>query len=82
MDNKKLKPFLMWCTIINGSLLVMGFAMCIMGPDLWYGMHSKLFHIPVENIAVTNYLFLGFYKIFWLIFNAVPYVALLKARNK
>ena len=82
MDNKKLKLFLMWCTSINGSLLAMGFAKCIMGPNIRYCMHSKLFHIPVENIAVTNYLFLGFYKIFWLIFNAVPYVALLKARNK
>ncbi len=77
MDIQKLKAFFMWCTIINGALLVLVIAACISGWDLWYGMHSQLFHIPRENVGVANYLFLGLYKIVWLVFNVVPCVALL-----
>ncbi len=77
MDIQKLKTFFMWCTIINGALLVLVIAACLLGADLWYGLHGQLFHISRENVGAANYLFLGLYKIVWLVFNAVPYVALL-----
>ncbi|MDH3474732.1 MAG: hypothetical protein OEM59_13685 [Rhodospirillales bacterium] len=51
--------------------------LCILAPDLVYRTQSKWFPIPRETFDVVIYAFLGLFKIFWLVFNAVPYVALL-----
>ena len=72
--------FFMWCTIINGSLLVLWTMMCVVAPDLVYRMQSKWFPIPREIFNVVIYSFLGLFKIVFLVFNVVPYVALLIIR--
>ena len=72
----------MWCTIINGGLLVLSVMIGIFGLDLVYSVHGKLFQIPRESLNVTYYLFLGLYKIVWLVFNAVPYVVMLIIKRK
>ena len=69
--------FFMWCTIINGILLVFWATMCIVAPDVVYRTQSKWFPIPREVFNVVIYSFLGLFKIFFLFFNIVPYVALL-----
>ena len=73
----RLTTFFMWCTIINGALLVLWTTMCILAPDLVYRMQSIWFPIPRETFNVVIYSFLGLFKIFFLAFNVVPYVALL-----
>lgn len=45
--------------------------------DRIYRMHSKCSAISRETFHVTIYSFLGFFKIVFLVFHAVPYVALL-----
>jgi hypothetical protein len=40
-------------------------------------MQCKWFPIPRETFNVVIYSFLGVFKIFWLVFNVVPYVVLL-----
>jgi hypothetical protein len=82
MDIQKLKSFFMWCTIIDGILLVFSFALCALVPDLIYSIHGKLFHIPHETINVLVYSFLGLFKIFWLVFNVTPYITLLIITKK
>ena len=82
MDIKKLKTFFMWCVIINGILLVFSFAFCILLPDLIYNIHGKLFNIDNETLNVLIYLFLGIFKVFWLIFNVTPYVTLIILEKK
>ena len=77
MDVQTLTTFLMWCTIINGALLVLWTVMCMSAPDLVYRIQSRFFPIPRETFDLVIYCFLGVFKIFWLVFNAVPYVALL-----
>ena len=77
MNTKKLTAFFMWCTIINGGLLVLSIIIGISGLDLVYDVQGKLFQIPREALNVAYYSFLGVYKIVWLVFNAVPYIALL-----
>ncbi len=79
MDIQTLTTFFMWCTIINGSLLGFWIAMCILAPDLIYRTQSKWFPIPRESFNVIIYSFLGLFKIIFLVFNVVPYVALLIA---
>ena len=77
MNIQTLTTFFMWCTIINGAMLVLSTTMCILAPDLVYRMQSKLFPIPRETFNVVIYSFIGLFKIFVLVFNVVPYVALL-----
>ena len=67
----------MWCTIINGGLLAFWVSMCIVAPDVVYHTQKKWFPIPRETYNVVMYSFLGFFKIVFLIFNVVPYIALL-----
>ena len=82
MNYQKLTTFFMWCTIINGGLLFLTIILGLVGMDWVYGLHGKLFQIPHETFNAVYYLFLGLYKIFWLVFNAVPYVALLIIKTK
>ncbi len=77
MDIQTLTTFLMWCTIINGSLLLLWIAFCVFVPDLVYRTQSIFFPIPRETFDVVIYSFLGLFKIVFLVFNVTPYVALL-----
>jgi len=67
----------MWCTIINGGLLAFWTVFAAFAPDLVYRTQSMWFPIPRETYNVVMYSFLGVFKIFFLVFNLVPYVALL-----
>jgi len=75
MDLIKLKAFFMWCTIINGALLILSFAGVVLAPEMAFAMHSRLFQISPQSAAESIYLLLGLYKILWFGFNLVPYVA-------
>ena len=82
MDIRKLTAFLMWCTINNGTILILATLGCIVAPDFGYELQSQWFEVPRETLNVVVYSFLGVFKIFWLIFNLVPYVALLIVARK
>ena len=77
MDLQTLTTFFMWCTIMNGALLVLWTIMCMSAPDLVYRTQRKWFPIPRETFNMVMYSFLGAFKIVFLVFNLVPYVALL-----
>ena len=77
MDIQTLKTFFMWCTIIDGALLVLWSTICMLAPDLVYRTQTKFFPLPRETFDVLIYSFLGLFKIVFLVFNVVPYVALL-----
>ena len=77
MDLLTLTTFFMWCTIINGGLLILRTALTALAPGLVYRTQRKWFPLPRETFSVVIYSFLGLFKIFFLVFNLVPYVALL-----
>ena len=77
MDIQMLTTFFMWCTIINGSIWILWTVLSAFSPDLVYRTQSKWFSIPRETFNLVIYSFLGLFKIFFLVFNVVPYVALL-----
>ena len=77
MNIQTLTAFFMWCTIINGALLIFWTIMCIMAPNMVYRTQSKWFPLPRETFDVVMYAFLGWFKIIFLVFNAVPFMALL-----
>ena len=77
MDIQTLTAFFMWCSIINGVLLIIWIGMSMAYPELVYRTQNLWFPMPRETFTVVFYSFLGLFKIFFLIFNVVPYLALL-----
>ena len=77
MDIATVRAFFMWCTIINGALLIVSFVFLACARDWVYRMQSKWFPIPRQAFDVAIYSFLGAFKMFVLGFNLVPYLALL-----
>lgn len=77
MDIQTLTAFFMWTTVINGTLLIFWALMCMMAPDLVYRTQSVWFPIRRETFNVVIYSFLGLFKILFLVFSAIPYIALL-----
>lgn len=77
MDTQTLTTFFMWCTIINGVLFAFWTLMCMCALDWVFRTQSKWFPISRETFNVAIYSFLGLFKIVFLIFNVVPFLALL-----
>jgi hypothetical protein len=77
MDIQTLTTFFMWCTIIDGGLLLLWTAIFALAPDLVYRTQRTWFPIPRETFNVALYAFIGAFKMAFLLFVVVPYVALL-----
>ena len=76
MNLETLTTFFMWCTILNGGVLVFWALFLICAPEFIFRMHSKWFPMSRETYNAVVYGFLGAAKIVFVAFNAVPYVAL------
>jgi hypothetical protein len=70
------RAFFMWCTIIDGALLVFSFLVCAFAGDWIYRIHRRLFPIPRESFNVVIYASIGLLKLLFFVFNVVPFVAL------
>ena len=55
MNIGTLTIFFMWCTIINGALLVLWTTIYILAPDWVYRTKSKWFPIPRKTFNVVIY---------------------------
>ena len=77
MDLQTITSFFMWCTLINGGFFFFGTMFLLFAPELTYRLQNSFFPIPRETYNVVIYSFLGLFKIVFLTFNLVPYLALL-----
>ena len=77
MDIHLLCIFFMWCTIINAAILILMSLILAFAGNWIYRLHAKLFPMPPGTFNTVIYSFLGLYKIVFLVFNLVPFVALL-----
>ncbi len=77
MDITIVRTFFMWCTIINGGLLIFSSIIFAFAGSWVYQVHSKLFHISRDAFNIAIYSFIGVFKIFVITLNLVPYIALL-----
>lgn len=76
MDIATVRTFFMWCTVINGGLLILSFVILTFAADWVYRMHSKWYPIPREAFNIVIYSFIGLFKILVMVFNVVPWIAL------
>jgi len=77
MDIQTLTTFFMWCTIINAGFLVFLALVYLLTPNLAYRLQSRFIPISRETFDVVFYSFIGFFKVVVLVFNVVPWIALL-----
>ncbi len=77
MDITTVRAFFMWCTIINVGLLGLSSVVCIFFSDFSYRMNNRFFSISREAFNTLLCSFIALFKIFVIVFNLVPYIALL-----
>jgi len=76
MSLNQLREFFMWCSIINGAMLVFGFLFFTLAGGWIHKMHGKIFPMKKETFNIVLYSFMGIYKTFFIIFNLVPFIAI------
>lgn len=77
MDIQTLTSFFMWCTIINAGVLLFLALIFMLAPNLIYRLQSMVISFSRETFDIVFYSFIGFYKLIVLVFNVVPWIALL-----
>ena len=77
MDIQTLTSFFMWCTIINTGFLIFLALIYLLVPNLAYRLQSRFIPISRETFDIVFYSFIGFFKAVVLVFNVVPWMALL-----
>jgi len=73
MDLDTLTAFFKWCTILNGSLLLLWSALVAFTPDFIFDIQHRWFPISRDAFNIIIYAFLGLFKITVLVFNVVPF---------
>jgi len=76
MNMELLKEFFMWCTIINLGIFMWSAVMCMAAKGFIYRVHGKMFGLSQDTVNAMLYGFLGFYKIVFIVFVLVPWIAL------
>ena len=77
MNLEQLTELLKWMTIINIGLLVFSVLLIMLLKNFVAKMHSKLFGIKQDQVAIVAYSYLGIFKVLIIVFNIVPYISLL-----
>jgi hypothetical protein len=67
---------LLWCSVINYSLLVLWVLLYLLSRDCFYRVSGKWFRISREQYDTMQYGGIIIYKLGIVLFNIVPYIAL------
>jgi len=76
MEIYTIRAFFMWCTIMNGGLLLLSGIICAFAGDWVYRVQSRWVPVTRDTFNVVIYSFIGLFKMLFLMFNLVPYIAL------
>ncbi|VGO12894.1 hypothetical protein PDESU_01448 [Pontiella desulfatans] len=76
MNIELMREFFGWMTLINLGLYIWTAVMCFFCKGMIYRTHGKMFRLTPEAINAFLYGYLGVYKIFFIAFNLVPWLAL------
>ena len=77
MAMQTLTAFFLWCTLINGGILILWTLFLVFAPDFLYRIQNRWFPIPRQTYDAIIYGFLGLFKLLFLVFSVTPYLALL-----
>jgi hypothetical protein len=77
MNLEVARGVLLWCAAINYAVLISWFLFFRFAHDWIYRLHDRWFRMPMEQFDAIHYAAMAIYKIGIILFNLVPYVALL-----
>lgn len=72
-----LATFFLWCTILNGAVLLFSGIFFLCAKDWICRMHCRIFGVSQETLCVVADTFFALYKTVFITFNLVPYLALI-----
>ncbi len=76
MNLELLREFFGWMTLINLGLYAWSAIMCMLAKGWIQRIHGKWFELNPDAINAFLYGYLGVYKIIFICFNLVPWIAL------
>jgi hypothetical protein len=76
MSITMLREALLWCTVINYGVLFVWFLVFMLAHDGMYRLHSRWFHLSVDQFDALHYAGMTLFKLGILLLNLVPYIAL------
>ena len=74
---EQLSEFFKWMTIINIGLLLFSTFAVVAFKSLMVNIHTRMFGVSEAQLSVAVYAYLGMFKVLIIVFNIVPYFALL-----
>lgn len=76
MNIETLRQFFKWCTIINGGLLIVSALSIWLADEVAFDVHRQWIALTREQFNLSIYLLVGTFKLLFIVFNLVPYLAL------
>ncbi len=76
MTAASVQSFLLWCLLLNYSILLVWFLMFWLGHGWMLRLHNAWFRLSNERFDAIHYGCMAVYKVGILLLNLVPYVAL------
>ena len=70
------RDVLLWCIVINYSVLFVWLLFFMLAHDWMYQLHGRWFHLSLEQFDALHYAGMALFKIGILLFNLVPSIAL------
>jgi hypothetical protein len=77
MDLSTLTAVFGWMTLLNTALLSLAALILIAGKTWITRLHGRIMHMPEDDIARAHFAWLANFKIAVIVFNLVPWLALL-----
>lgn len=72
----QVQSFLLWCAVINYSVMIVVFLAWVFGGNALYRLHARWFDLDRRTCDGAIYLMLGLYKLATWMFFLVPWLAL------
>ena len=76
MDIEILREFLFWCLLLNMAIDTFTALVTLRLRNFMSGMHERLFGVSQQTVHTAFYIYLAAYKLLIIVFNFVPWLAL------
>ena len=77
MSIEQLTEFFKWNVIWGGGFYILTALAAIAMPEFIYNVQSKFFNLTKKEFDTALYAYVGIFKIVFIVFMIVPYLALL-----
>ena len=71
------RSMLLWCAIVNYTMLITWFLMMVLPHEWLYRLWGRWFRLTREQFDAVNFAGIVFYKVLIILFNLVPFIVLL-----